>query len=126
MTKTIKITRHVKATPEEVYRALVNPFTLQLWTGEPAQMSEEEGSEFSLFDGSIIGRNVTLVPEKSLHQQWFFGEEVTSEVTITLVPEKGKTRVEIIHEGVPEEAYENMVEGWKDTYLALLQDFFEA
>lgn len=126
MSKTIKLTRHIKASPEDIYRALVTPFSLELWTGEPAEMSEEPGSEFSLFGGNIVGRNQELVPDSMLRQQWYFGEDVVSEVTISLIAEKGKTKVEVLHEGIPEEAYENMLEGWKDSYLALLKDFFEA
>ena len=32
------------AHPEEVYAALTNPATIQLWSGEPAVMSTEPGS----------------------------------------------------------------------------------
>lgn len=126
MTKTIILTRHLKANPDEVYRALVNPFSLELWTGEPAQMSEEVGAEFSLFDGSILGKNLEFITDQKIRQNWYFGEDVLSEVTISLSSEKGKTRLEIVHEGIPEEAYDNMLEGWKDTYLALLREFFDA
>jgi uncharacterized protein YndB with AHSA1/START domain len=125
MSKTIKLTRHIKATPEEIYRALTNPFSLELWTGEPAEMSEAEGAEFSLFGGSIVGKNVEMIPEKRLRQHWYFGEDVVSEVTIELSAEKNKTQVSVTHEGIPEEAYENMLDGWKDTFLGLLRDFFE-
>jgi activator of HSP90 ATPase len=125
MSKTIKITRHIKADPDEIYRALVNAFSLELWTGEQAEMSEEPGSEFSIFGGSIIGINIEFITDKKIVQKWYFGEDTLSDVSITLTPEKGKTKVEVFHEGVPEEAYENMLEGWKDTYLALLTAFFE-
>jgi uncharacterized protein YndB with AHSA1/START domain len=38
---------HISASPEEVYVALTNPLTIELWTGETALMSAEPGSEFS-------------------------------------------------------------------------------
>jgi uncharacterized protein YndB with AHSA1/START domain len=38
----------IPATPDEIYMALTNPITLELWTGETAVMSTEPGSEFSL------------------------------------------------------------------------------
>jgi hypothetical protein len=47
-------------------------------------------------------------------------------VTIKLFPEKGGTQMMVEHLGIPEDAYENMVEGWKGFYLDALQDFFEA
>lgn len=127
MAKSIKLYRKIKGTPDEVYRALTNPFTIELWSGEPAVMSEEPNSEFSLLNGEITGRNLVFEPEKMLKQQWFFeGEEEESLVTIKLFPEKGGTQIHVVHEGIPDEAYENMLEGWQDFYLAALQDFFEA
>ena len=48
----------ISATPEEVYLALTTPATIHLWSGEPAEMSTEPGSEFSLWDGSITGKNI--------------------------------------------------------------------
>jgi uncharacterized protein YndB with AHSA1/START domain len=126
MSKSIKLYRKIKATPEEVYRALTNPFTIELWSGEPAVMSLEPDSEFSLLNGEITGRNIELETNKWLKQQWFFeGEEEESVVTIKLFEEKGGTQLQVLHEGIPDNAYENMLEGWKEFYLDALQDFFE-
>ncbi len=127
MSKSIKLYRKIKATPEEVYRALTNPFTIELWSGEPAVMSLEPDSEFSLLNGEITGRNIEFETNKWLKQQWFFeGEEEESVVTIKLFEEKGGTQLQVVHEGIPDDAYENMLEGWKEFYLDALQDFFEA
>jgi activator of HSP90 ATPase len=82
-------------------------------------------TEFSLFDGDISGRNISFVPEKEIVQEWFFGEqENPSIVTIRLHPDKKKTSVEIRHTNIPEDAYENIVEGWTHAYMGALQDFF--
>jgi len=51
--KTFKQTYKVKATPEEVYMALTNEFTIELWTGYPAVMSAEAGSQFEMWNGDI-------------------------------------------------------------------------
>ncbi|HSV87661.1 MAG TPA: SRPBCC domain-containing protein [Bacteroidales bacterium] len=127
MSKTIKLNRKIKATPEEIYIALTNPFTIELWSGEPAEMNLEPGSEFSMLGGEIIGRNLEFQPFKLLRQQWYFhGEELDSEVTINLIPEKNYTIVQIEQTGVPDNAFDNMLKGWKNSYLQSLQDFFEA
>lgn len=125
MPKEIKLIRKVKATPEEVYRALTNPFTIELWSGEPAVMSEVAGEEFSLLDESITGRNVSFIPDKEIVQVWYFGEDVESNVTIRLFPDKAGTQVWVLHTGIPDEAYENMLEGWNGSYLDALKTFFE-
>ncbi len=123
--KTITLYRKIKATPEEVYRALVNPFTIELWSGEPAVMSEEAGSAFTMLDGHITGENLAFEPSRSIHQKWFFGEDHVSDVRISLTPDKAHTQIRIEHTGIPPEAYENMLVGWKESYLDSLQDFFE-
>ena len=43
----------IPADPEEIYLALTNPATIQLWTGAEAEMSTEPDSEFSLWEGTI-------------------------------------------------------------------------
>lgn len=125
MSKSIILQRRIKATPEEVYRALTNPFTIELWSGDPAVMSEEPGSPFTMLDGNIVGENVAFEENKLIRQIWFFGEDHPSEVTIKLFPEKSNTQIRIEHTGIPEEAYENMLVGWEESYLDSLRDFFE-
>ncbi len=125
MERIIRIKRRIKASPEEVYLALTNPFTIELWSGEPAVMNEEAGASFSLLDGYIVGENIACEPNKSIHQKWFFGQDHASEVMILLIPEKANTIVSVEHRNVPEEAYENMLEGWKLSYLESLKNFFE-
>lgn len=117
----------IPATPEELYLALTNPFTIELWTGDPAIMSTEPNSEFSIFDGSIEGMNLEFEENKKIVQEWYFGEEeeVQSIVTIKLHPHKDGTSVELKHINIPDEAYEDMVEGWNDVYFQALLNFFE-
>ncbi len=122
---TIKLSRRIKATPEEVYLALINPLTIELWSGEPAVMSEAAGEEFTLLDGHITGKNVSFVPNHEIKQIWYFGEDVESQVTIRVFPDKANAQVWIEHTGIPEEAYENMLDGWNHAYLDPLKDFFE-
>lgn len=116
----------ISATPEEIYIALTNPFTIQLWSGEEAVMSTEPGSEFSLFDESIEGRNLEFEENKKMVQEWYFGEdeEEPSIVTIKLHSHPDGTSVELRHTSIPDEAYEDIVEGWNDVYFAAIEDFF--
>jgi len=116
----------ISSSPEEVFIALTNPATLQLWTGDPATMSTEPDSEFSLWEGSIEGKNISFEPGKKIVQQWYFGEqEEPSIVTILLHPHKQGTSAELRHINIPDEAYEDIVDGWNDVYFASLIDFYE-
>ncbi|MEL7004860.1 MAG: SRPBCC domain-containing protein, partial [Bacteroidota bacterium] len=73
------------APPEDVYAALTNPLAIQLWTGEAAEMSTEEGSEFSMWEESIVGKNLGFEENKKIVQHWYFdGTSEDSIVTIKL------------------------------------------
>ena len=112
--------------PENVYLALTNPLTIELWTGEPAEMSIEPGSEFSMWDGAIVGRNIEFEPNKKIVQQWYFdGQDEPSIVTIKLHQDKAGTSAELRHTNIPDEAYNDMVDGWNNSYFGALIDFYE-
>jgi activator of HSP90 ATPase len=113
------------AEPEEVYLALTRPDTIQLWTGEPAEMSTEPGSEFSLWDGSIVGKNLEFESGHKIVQQWYFeGQDEPSIVTIKLHPLNAGTSVELKHNNIPDEEYADIVDGWNTVYFASLQEFY--
>lgn len=115
----------IPATPEEVYNAMTNPLAIRLWTGENAEMSEETGSEFSLWDGSISGRNISFVAGKKVEQQWYFGEqEEPSIVTIILHPHAKGTSVELRHTNIPDSEYDDITQGWNESYFYALDEFF--
>ena len=113
------------AAPEEVYIALTNPATIQLWTGEPAVMSTEPGSEFELWEGAIVGKNLEFEEGKKIVQQWYFDQEEPSIVTIKLHPHKQGTSLELRHTNIPDEEYDEIVDGWNNSYLRSLDDFYE-
>ena len=118
----------IEATPDEVYTALTNAATISLWTGDHAEMKPEVGTEFSMWDGSIVGNILELVEGKLIVQQWYFGENETdtpSIVTIKLHDDNGDTSLELRHTNIPDEDYADIVDGWNDTYMADLIDFYE-
>jgi activator of HSP90 ATPase len=117
----------INATPEEVYAAITNPLTIQLWTGEPAEMSTEPGTEFSMWDGSIVGKNLEFEEGKKVVQQWYFdGQDEPSIVTIKLHADKNGTSAELRHNNIPDEAYDDIVDGWNDVYFGGIRDFYES
>jgi len=115
----------LNADPKDVYNALTNKNMLEIWTGESVEMELEPGSPFSLWDGSISGINLEFVENEKIVQQWFFGEETEdSIVTLKLHPHKKGTSVELRHTNIPDEAYENISEGWDEDYFGALNELF--
>lgn len=116
----------IPAEPEEVYLALTFEPTIQLWTGEKAEMSAVPGSEFSLWNGNVVGRNVEFEESKKIVQQWYFGDqEEESIVTIKLHKDPKGTSVELRHTNIPDEDFEDIVYGWDNIYFADLREFYE-
>jgi len=113
------------ASPADVYNALTNPSMIEIWTGEPVVMSTEPGSEFSLWDGAIAGKNIEFEQDKKVVQQWYFGEDSESIVTIKLHSDKEGTKVEVHQTNIPDEAYDNIVDGWVEDYFGNLTELFE-
>jgi activator of HSP90 ATPase len=116
----------INAQPEELYIALTNPSTIQLWSGGKAEMSTEASSEFSLWNESIVGQNLEFEEGKKIVQQWYFGDqEELSIVTIKLHPHKKGTSVELTHTNIPDSEYTDIVDGWNNTYFGSLIEFYE-
>ena len=113
------------ASPEEVYTALTNPMAIKIWTDEEAVMSTEPGSEFSIMDGTITGLNLEFEENKKMVQQWYFGDqEQASIVTLKLHEVREGTSVELKHTNIPDDAFDDIVEGWNEVYFGNLREFF--
>ena len=119
----------IPAPPEEVYLALTLSATIQLWSGEYAEMSAEPGTEFSLWDGSIVGKNLEFETSKKIVQEWYFGDEVEEDkksiVTIKLHTDAQGTSAELKHINIPDEDYDDIVDGWNTIYFGSLREFYE-
>lgn len=113
------------ARPADVYNALINKTMIEIWSGEPAEMEPIAGTVFSLWDGSITGLNLHFEENKIIVQHWFFDEQDTeSIVTIKLHDHKKGTSIELLHTNIPDEAFENISEGWDEDYFGALRELF--
>ena len=123
--KTFKKTFKINVEPSDVYSALTNPFTIELWSGYPAQMSTEPGSEFSLWSGDITGKNLEFVQDKKVVQEWYFGDQPEeSVVTITISSDRENSLVTVEHSNIPDEEFSGIAEGWKGHYFDAISIFF--
>ncbi len=123
--KTFKKIFKINAEPSDIYSALTNPYTIELWSGYPAQMSTEPGSEFTLWEGDITGKNLEFIPGRKLVQEWYFGEQSEkSIVTIIIAPERENSVVTVEHSNIPDDEFENIAEGWREYYIGAIIDFF--
>ena len=115
----------IDAEAEDIYSALTNPVTIAIWSGYPAEMGNEPGSEFSLWEGDITGRILKLQPSKKIVQEWYFGEQQEQSIaTIYIEQQQGRSLVTVEHTNIPDEDFANISEGWREYIMGAIQKFF--
>jgi len=123
--KTFKKTFKINAEPSDIYSAITNPFTIELWSGYPAQMSTEPGSEFSLWENDITGKNLEFIENRKIVQEWYFGNQPDkSIVAIAIEPDRENSLVTVEHSNIPDEEFNDIAEGWREYYIGAIISFF--
>jgi activator of HSP90 ATPase len=123
--KDFKKSFRINAEPSDIYSALTNPYTIELWSGYPAKMSEEPGSEFSLWEDDITGKNIEFIRDRKVVQEWYFGnQDQKSIVTITIKPDGENSEVTVEHTNIPDEDFGDISEGWREFYIGAIISFF--
>ncbi len=125
-TKDFSLRIKFRALAEEVYAALTNPFAIELWSGAPAVMSTEVGSEFALWEGDIVGKNLRFVENHLVEQQWYFGDDGPVSVVTMKILDRGQTSIfEVTQTNIPADDYDDLVAGWNECYIEPLRQFLE-
>ncbi len=94
-----------QAPPEQIYNLLTNGEEFAAATGMPATIGAGEGAAFSIFGGHIIGRQIELVPGRSVIQAWRGSDwqsGVYSVVRFTLEADGKGTKLSMDHNAYPE------------------------
>ena len=117
------------ATPKEVYRALMTSRGHIEFTGADARISPRVGGRFMAWGGYIHGRNLALVPGKTIYQTWIpsdpkWPEGHESRVRYGLRATPQGTRITFTHSRVPVEHIGHLSAGWKQSYWKPLQSYF--
>ena len=124
--KTIRQEYQIKAPVEKVWEALTVPAVIEKWGGGPSKMVAEELSEFELWGGDIHGKNIEVVENKKLVQDWYSGDwEKPSRAIFTLIPKDDGTLITLVHENVPDEEEKDIAYGWNRYYLGQIKKLLE-
>jgi activator of HSP90 ATPase len=128
MSKIIQQTVTFHATPHEVYEALMDSEKHAAFTGGKAEISRLVGGSFTAYDDYIAGKNIELVPDKKIVQDWRAVDWPAgwfSRITFELTPVPAGTRLDFTHAGLPEGAEEEFTQGWIDNYWEPMKAYFE-
>ena len=117
----------LKASPQRVYRALMNSREHQAFTANgKATISSKEGGAFSCLGGYVSGRNIELKPGRRIVQAWRvkgMADGVYSIARFELKKARGGTRLVFDQTGLPPEHVGHLASGWKARYWKPLQAY---
>jgi len=114
------------APQDAVWNALVNPKTIDEWSGGPTKMSAKVGVKFSLWGGDIWGKNIKVTPKKELVQEWYGGNwDKPSIASFKLTHKDGCTTLYLTHSEVPEKEFDSIDKGWDEYYLGEIKELLE-
>jgi activator of HSP90 ATPase len=120
-----------KETPKRIYGALTNAQQFQKIcqlsdaskhvdvNSKPAEINAQPGSEFTLFGGYIVGRQIELIPNKRMVQAWrepTWDPGVYSVVKFELSEQGAGTKLAFDQTGFPAGAGDHLAIGWKLNY----------
>jgi len=128
MSKPIHQTVTFKVSPHEVYEALMDSKKHAAFSGGKAKISRVVGGEIMAYDDYIAGKNIELVPDKKIVQDWRavdWPEGNFSRVIFELTPVPEGTRLDFTHTDLPEGTEEEFTQGWIENYWDPMQKFFE-
>ena len=126
-TRTVRQSVTLRASPHQVYEALMDSAKHSEFTGDVAGISREVGGAISAGSGYIDGRNLELDPDRKIVQAWRgsdWPEGHYSRATFSLSAVPRGTRLTFRQSGVPEEFYEDISQGWRDYYWTPMKETF--
>lgn len=119
-----------KASPEDVYTALMDSKKHSIFTGSKAVIGKKVNDKFSAYDGYITGKNMELIPAKKIVQTWKttddgWPENHYSTVEFIFKKTKEETELHFIHRDIPATVEADYAQGWKDYYWEPMKAMLE-
>jgi len=130
-TKSISQTITFEATPERIYRMLMDQNEHSAFTGSKASIDPKVSGQFTVFDGYCHGYNIDLIEGEKIVQAWHFIEDGWPDdhftiCTFNIKPEGNKTRLKFLQSRVPEHKIALLKNGWKEFYWDAMKAYLKS
>ncbi len=126
-TKNIEQIIFIRATPAQVYEALMDSRKHSQFTGATAKIGARPGTTFTCYDNYIKGVTLDLKPRQRIVQAWrsrTWPDGHYSIVTFALAKASGgHTRLHFTQTGVPADDAAEKRRGWRTHYWEPLQKY---
>jgi activator of HSP90 ATPase len=123
----VEISRVFKCKPQVIYDNWLSSKGHSEIIGANANISDQEGDEFNMWDEYITGKNVKLVPYSQINQLWrtseFNSDDPDSILSITLREVQEGCEFNMVHTHIPK-GQTQYLNGWLDNYLIPMAELF--
>jgi uncharacterized protein YndB with AHSA1/START domain len=119
MTPTVSQRVKFSASPGTLFEMYMDSKKHTAATGAPAKLSRKVGGAWRAHGGAISGKNLLIVPGKTIVQAWragFWKKDELSVLIMTFEKASGGAVVEIVHVGVPQHDQKGVRNGWPAFY----------
>ena len=115
----------VDASPTTIFPFITDPAQQVRWMGTQAELDPRVGGTYNVLVWGKppgVGKFLEVVPDSKVVFTFGWDEPDhpipagSTEVEITLIPDGDKTRVRLVHRGLPDDAVGDHTQGW-DHYL---------
>ena len=118
----------IKASPHEIFEALMDSKKHSEFTGGKVIISRKVNGKFSAYDDYATGKNLQIIKDKKIVQTWKASDWEPSEnskVVFDLKKVKNGTKIEFTQYNLPDRFYKGISKGWKEHYWEKLKDYFK-
>jgi activator of HSP90 ATPase len=128
-TRTIRHTILItESAPTDVYKAFLSSKEHSAFTGSPAKCTSRAGGTFTAWGDYISGKNIKLVKDKQITQEWKTSEWPEgygpSILNISLKPNRSSTELKMVQSKVPASQYSQYNTGWYESYWDPMKKYF--
>lgn len=129
MTDSLEVSKFFpEVSAKQLYNAWLDSEAHSAFTGSPAQINPDIGSEFTAWDGYISGRTLEAEPFQRIVQAWrtteFPEDSPDSRLEILIEDMDNGVQVTLVHSGIPAGQGENYRQGWGEYYFDPMQRYF--
>lgn len=129
-TSTLHLEPTFNTTAEQLYITLLDQQRVAAWSRSNPSMGSfppEEGSEFSLFGGSISGKFLKLVPNEKIVQLWRLEDWKSghyAQLDLQLIQGAGETKMVVKWSGIPVGEEDRVRGNFEDYYIRSIKITF--
>lgn len=127
MEKSFELKEVFSASPKEVFDAWLNSEKHTEMTGGEAVCSAKIEDEFSAWDGYISGKNISIIPNEEIVQEWrtteFKESDSSSELILKFKEVEEGCELTLIHNNIPQ-GQSDYEQGWINHYFEPMKNYF--